>query len=416
LLTLLALAVASCSPAPSASPPSHPGTPGVTVYVGAQPSGHSVSVYALQGSTGSIHWHVQTDGVFPGLALVDGVVYATDSRLSGPSSGGAVSAFRASDGSRLWHSRVTSAGLAAPLVANGMVYLVSNLDGMVYALRASDGSRLWQRQISQGNGSFFLIVADDMLAVANTLDGVIWGLRASDGSRLWQVQTGYQEVAAPQVAGGVLYIVGTNQLPDAGGLLAVRMSDGSVLWRYQVKKATLLAPLLSGTAVYISVDDGLVLALRSSDGSRLWQTKTPPATLVMPQMAQGVLYVAGGSGNTVSALHMSDGSLLWQRMIGGAPGLSSLQVASGVMYVADIEGMVSALKGSDGSLLWQRALSGAGVGSMPSPIQVAGGMLYLVDSGDGSVYGLRASDGSIRWHVMTGQPDPAVRLPLVVSV
>jgi outer membrane protein assembly factor BamB len=88
LLTLLSLVVASCGPSPSESQPLHPGPSGVTVYVGAQPSGKLASVYALQGTTGTTRWHVQTDGVFPGLALVNGVIYTTVSRLRGPSSGG----------------------------------------------------------------------------------------------------------------------------------------------------------------------------------------------------------------------------------------------------------------------------------------------------------------------------------------
>jgi outer membrane protein assembly factor BamB len=225
------------------------------------------------------------------------------------------------------------------------------------------------------------------VVVANDLDGRVPGLRTSDGSILWQLLTGYDEVFAPQVVNRVLYVVSLKQDQDTGGLFAVHLPDGRVLWRYLMKKAAVSAPLVTGTAVYVSSVDGRVLALCSGDGSLLWQAKTQSLSLMRPQMAQGVLYVAGADENTIS----------------------SLQVADGVMYTVDLEGRITALRGRDGSLLWQRALSGAGVASMPSSVQV-------VDSGDGSMSGLRASDGTIRWQVMTGQPDPAVKLPLVISV
>jgi outer membrane protein assembly factor BamB len=212
----------------------------------------------------------------------------------------------------------------------------------------------------------------------------------------------------------MLYIAGFNLDPPASSLFSVRVNDGTLLWHFQLKKAALSQPQMSGTVVYVSVGDHRILAFRSNGGSLLWQTKSQSAGLAAPEVAQGGVYVAGVFGYSIAALQVSDGSPLWQTMIGGL-GVSSLQVASGVMYVVDIAGRISALKGSAGLLLWQRALSGAGVGSLPSPVQVARSMLYLLDAGDCSVYGLRASDGTIRWHVMTGQPDPAVKLPLMVG-
>jgi hypothetical protein len=167
-ISVITLVLTSCAPTPSRSLPSQPGPSGVTVYVGAQPSGHAASVYALQGSTGAMRWHVQTEGVFPGLALTNGVVYVTGSRLSGP--GGTISAFRASDGSLLWHITVNSFGLSAPLIVGGVLYTVGSLNGVVYALRVSDGSLFCRTQTTHANaGASSPMAADGTLTVVGRM-------------------------------------------------------------------------------------------------------------------------------------------------------------------------------------------------------------------------------------------------------
>ncbi len=75
--------------------------------------------------------------VYPTLA--HGIIYIG-------ASDGAITAVRASNGSRLWQYR-TSGAAYAPLVINGVVYasdyVGNNGPAHLYALRASDGKLLW---------------------------------------------------------------------------------------------------------------------------------------------------------------------------------------------------------------------------------------------------------------------------------
>src|SRR5260370_11170505 len=141
-MIVLTLILLSCAPASGGN--TTPGTTSLTVYVGAAPAGRAGIVYALRGDTGVPRWHARTDATFLTLALANGVVYTAGSRFTSSTGSGSLSALRASDGSLLWQVSVDSPGLSTPLVASGVLYVASILDGMVYALHTRDGSPLWR--------------------------------------------------------------------------------------------------------------------------------------------------------------------------------------------------------------------------------------------------------------------------------
>ena len=118
-----------------------------------------------------------------------------------------------------------SPGLSTPLVASGVLYVASILDGTVYALHTRDGSLLWRAHTSNGHaGVSSPLVVNGILYVVGEADGTLYALRTSDGSPLWHVQTGYPSVSLPQAVKGNVYVVGSDPTVPAGrSLPCVRM-------------------------------------------------------------------------------------------------------------------------------------------------------------------------------------------------
>jgi outer membrane protein assembly factor BamB len=136
-------------------------------YVGCR-DGNATPLSAFDAATGELLWRREGGCVFP-PAVVDGVGY------SGGEPGDLL-AFDTSDGSEVWHA-VAAAGVSqAPVVAGGIVYVVTNDVDAVFAYDAATGEQLWRYDV-------------------------------------------YTSSAAPAVAGGRLYTT------DAGDVFAIGGSD-----------------------------------------------------------------------------------------------------------------------------------------------------------------------------------------------
>jgi eukaryotic-like serine/threonine-protein kinase len=77
--------------------------------------------------------------------------------------------------------------------------------------------------------------------------------------------------------------------------------------------------------------------------------------------------------------------------------ISSPAVAGGVVYVGSGDGNVYAVRASDGSLVWKFATKGP-VNSSPAVVDGA----VFVSSLDGDIYALGRDDGRLRWQFKTG--------------
>ncbi len=357
-------------------------------------------------------------GVNPTLA--NGIIYigAND---------GAVTAVRASDGSRLWQYR-TSGAVYAPLVINGVVYasdyLGNNVPAHMYALRASAGKLLW----SYTRNDFINdpIVVDGVAYLASN-DGLLAAVRAEDGTVLWRHDLKGQGVVIAEVINGVIYgEVFANQGPNH--VDAWRASDGARLWQSSDHLAIL--DMIDGI-VYASLDNNFE-ALQASTGAVLWRTKLDGSPFYAPFIVNnGVLYLVatnisyesasapahnGGyalqaypaaaslqktvpekkATSSLYALRASDGTVLWHYKGNNTNGLQqSMTVVGGVVYAATAisssEGYVFALQGSTGALLWNYA-----AGSQVYSMTVDNGLVYAGVNG-GLLVALRANNGSVLW-------------------
>ncbi|NUN71192.1 MAG: PQQ-binding-like beta-propeller repeat protein [Bacteroidetes bacterium] len=118
------------------------------------------------------------------------------------------------------------------------------------------------------------------------------------------------------------------------------------------------------------------------------------------------LIIAGSLDSTLYALDTADGSLRWTYRA-SAP-IRSTPCSDGRTLYLNAGGSLIALNTKDGSVRWRFRTRGEKVYSpyayadyyQSSPV-FDGGTVY-VGSGDGHVYAVRSSDGSLRWKFNTG--------------
>ncbi|AFZ73566.1 outer membrane protein assembly factor BamB family protein [Natronobacterium gregoryi] len=167
---------------------------------------------AIDPDTGSIDWRAGTP-VAEGLAVADGVVYATGSREAG-----GVAAF--ADGERLWSRTGLDQFFSPPAVSDDVV-LACTRDGRLYALERDGGETVWEFDRGAGSSITPAVAHGRVYLPAGSQ---AYGIDLESGDRLWSISTGTTTDRPTAVADGVYF--GT---PNEG-LFAVE-PDGTVRWR-----------------------------------------------------------------------------------------------------------------------------------------------------------------------------------------
>jgi outer membrane protein assembly factor BamB len=240
-----------------------------------------------------------------------------------PDTNNALRAYLASNGKRLWQTRLTgeSAFTQPPTAAGEMVYANGTGAGArIYAVRALDGDLVWESPGLEGGDNSPAVSQDEVIGAygceqiyafdrltgherwhhdsgcsgsdgrpAAVYRGRVYTsdpdliLDASDGSTVGT----YRSLFTPSFAGGLMFT-----LPDSGGfpaprkLAAVRLSDGMVVWRFRGDR-WIFTTLVDGDYVYaVSGRTGRIWAIRPTTGRRVW-TIDPPGR---------VHYLSAGGG------------------------------------------------------------------------------------------------------------------------
>jgi len=176
----------------SASAPAHNGGFALQLYTAAASLQKTVpekkatsSVYALRASNGNVLWHYKgnnTNGWPQSMAMVDGVIYAATSISS---SEGYIYALQGSTGALHWNYAAGSQ-VYAMAVDNGLVYASVN-GGLLVALRANNGYGLWRYQSDGSN--FGTPIVDSGSVYVGADNGITYALQASTGALRWYYLT-----------------------------------------------------------------------------------------------------------------------------------------------------------------------------------------------------------------------------------
>lgn len=205
----------------------------------------------------------------------------------------------------------------------------------------------------------------------------------------------------PTILGGVLYASNTTST------FALRLSDGKLLWQAPFGLAT--PPIIVNGVLYASADapDKVVYALRANDGKLLWQhhfnnqDESPGSPLVI----QGVVYFSSSIqlhqtiDARIYALKATNGSLLWHQSLGHTA-ISNLKTDGSTFYVF-VDGSVEAFH-ANGRAMWHSRLPLSSQLDMQNTFlaTVSKGIVY-VGGGNGTIYALRTTDGTLLWHYQT---------------
>lgn len=278
---------------------------------------------------------------------------ATDgARVFATTGFGRLAALDAATGAVIWEQRLGAAATAAPTVADGTVYVVSN-DSRAWAIDAATGRIDWD------------------VAGTPSASGVVGRAAPAVGDRLVLLPSPSAEVVAVLKLSGLRVWVA----PISGqrrGRVYARITDITG------------DPVVAGATVYVGNPSGRTVALDLNSGERIWSAD---------EGAMGPVAVAGGSlflvsdRNELVRLDAATGARIWGVAL---PYFESRRVrrqrditdhygpvlAGGRLYVASGDDLLRVYDPRGGGLLQTIPLPG-GAAAQPA---VAGGTMYVVSS------------------------------------
>jgi outer membrane protein assembly factor BamB len=295
--------------------------------------GSRTELFALRTADGERAWTADLGVLAHGFtpALVPGGVIAAARDAVGGSAlsdaPGVIAAFDR-DGTERW--RTDGPVTAAPVVADGLMYVVTTGGERVRlrALAVADGAERWAVDVGgprdAGLAAPVLVDGRVVAAVTRTRsDGsqftrlVAVGAGEEGGDRAWTAATDAEAVGAPTAAGGRLYI-GT----DAGRVHALR-GDGSRAWGVDVNGPVRVAPGIGADGPLVVAGERLVAL--APDGAERWGVDVGDPRRTGLTVVDGTAYVGGERLTAVG----DGGEIRWTFDLGGIAGAFGAPVHEG---------------------------------------------------------------------------------------
>ncbi|MFI0809949.1 protein kinase domain-containing protein [Streptomyces echinatus] len=255
--------------------------------------------------------------------------------------------------------------------------------------RASARSAVLRWQYDLGgvgglDGPCCALSPDGSVVYAGTSGGVLHAI-SRDGSRRWKVRLG-DDVSSPVVTRDAVYCVVGLHADDERRLTAVSPS-GSPLWTRTLGGLAYAVPVPLGSDVLVTVGGTDAGGLRryGPDGAEVWTAKTPAGPTGTP-LVSGDVVCTGSYGDTLLALDARDGSRKWQ--VPAGTDVTAVALAGTTLF-ADAPALLQGFRVADGRRLWRREADSA--------VLTGGGRALAVGTDSGTVFAVRAADGSRAW-------------------
>jgi len=246
------------------------------------------------------------------------------------------------------------------------------------------------------------LLAGDALIFGDR-EGVVWMLDALRGEVRWTFTIGQPIIAAPAVAGCIVYVAGGTRL------YALTLREGLYLWSYEANDLIDASPLVVDGRLMFGSEDGLFYALDARNGSARWHFDAGSPIVGAAAGNHGVVSF-GTTDGTFFALSPATGNLLWQADLDGSIRTNPTMVA-GNLYVAVNGGSegsrIVAMNAGDGTTLWQTHISGG----ISAALAVDESLYAGTSLGD--LLALDRKTGDIRWQVRFKNNQP--NAPLVLN-
>jgi outer membrane protein assembly factor BamB len=273
---------------------------------------------ALERSTGKVLWTVKT-----GIKVAGGVGGGASMYLLGGDKG-EVLAFDLS-GHTLWSSKVSSAVLSAPEVADGVVVVRSG-DSRITGLDALDGKRLWTYERATPSlvvRSHASVTLQRGIAYAGFAAGKIVALDIKNGSLVWE-----NTVSLPRgntELDRISDITSDVQVDDGqacaisfqGRIACFDAAQGSQLWNRDLSSDK--GMMMLRKFLYLSDANGVVMSLDKTTGSSLWKNDQLTLRDTNTPYAFSNFVVAGDFEGYLHAFNREDGQLVARIKLDGSP-------------------------------------------------------------------------------------------------
>ena len=286
--------------------------------------------------------------------------------------------------------------VTAPVFSNGLVYAGANsantAGGCVFALDPATGELKWQLQtpitpgakpIPSGN-----IIAASVMEQG--LGAALLGLDGTTGERRWRVPLTGTLVTAPQLLGGLVYVLSDRTR-------TIQPATGRSKWSIN-RKALAVASGPAGT--FITFEDNDTTAQIDPNTGRLgWSTPLGPRSAVVKAVSATVV-VLENAPNDIYALDGKTGRQLWFQNMPGAQN-SAITVDGDEIYVSTDDGKAYRLEARTGRITWSSAI-GLTVGA--APLVAGDEVVFASSSPTPAMVGLNRASGQQRWRLRTNSP------------
>jgi outer membrane protein assembly factor BamB len=317
------------------------------------------AVTAFDAAQGTRLWsrsfRISGDGkasVFGGGASFDsGRVYVT-------TGAGEVAALNAENGDEYWRVRPAGPLRGSPTIAFNSLYVMTQ-DNQIHALNTEDGKSVWSETGSLGQAGVFGVAAPAAgqgTVIAGYSSGEIVAYRYENGRSLWSDALARTSIST-QV--GILTDVDADPIIDRGRVFALgqggRMAayelvSGQRIW--ELNLAGISTPAVSGDWVFTLTDDARLLCIARTSGKVRWMTqlrryknekkRKNEIFWTGPVLAGNRLWIANSRGLIASA-SVTEGEVSEFTELGEGVSLAPV-VANGVLYVLDDGGKISAFR------------------------------------------------------------------------
>jgi outer membrane protein assembly factor BamB len=317
------------------------------------------AVRAFDAKTGAKLWESQTPDdrgneaslYGGGIAYDNGFIYATNGL-------GYVSALDVRTGGIVWKVRPGGPLRGAPTIASGAIYVMSQ-DNQIYSLKESDGSTNWSQaaalEVAGVFGSASPAVGQGTV-VAGFSSGELNAYRYENGRMVWQdalqrtsIRTSVSSLsdidADPVIDGGQVIAIG-----QGGRMVALEITTGQRQWELNI--AGISTPWVAGDWVFVVTDEGKLLCVYRPNGHIRWINQLPEFRRLKskkgeidysgPVLAGGRLIVTGSNGVIIN-IDPTTGSFQSQTNIGAGISLAPV-VADSTLYIYDDAGRLSAFR------------------------------------------------------------------------
>lgn len=334
---------------------------------------------------------------------------------------------------RVWTAQVAGstnrARLAAsPVVGGGRLYAVGS-DGAITAFDADTGARIWVRESEVDSdlrtavfGGGVSYAADRVYATNGT--GDVMALDAATGATLWKVKPAGPLRGAPTVDFGSVYV-----MTQDNQIVALDAATGKLQWQESAASTAsgvfgVAAPAAGQGTVIAGYSSGELVAYRYENGRTLWAdalARTNISTQVGsltdidadPIIDAGRVY-ALGQGGRMAAYELVTGQRIWELNLAG---ISTPALAGDWIFTLTDDARLLAIARASGKVRWISQLNQwrdaedkEGAIFWQGPV-LAGGSLWVVNS-EGQLWRVSPGEGAASLHTELDEP---ISLPPIVA-